>query len=67
MYRPVLLNGCGSDNEDSRTCWAYGAGGKLQLPGFGVEMAIKNMEYSAMDDKKVCVQCNATVQMSVKL
>ena len=25
----------------------------LQVPGFGVEMALKNMEYSALDDSKV--------------
>ena len=30
-----------------------GTGEPLQLPGFGVELAIKNMEYSAMDDSKV--------------
>jgi len=24
----------------------------LQVPGFGVEMALKNMEYSALDDSK---------------
>ena len=34
-----------------------GTGELLQLPGFGVELAIKNMEYSAMDDSKVSPIC----------
>ncbi len=35
------------------TCLELGTSEALQLPGFGVELAIKNMEYSAMDDSKV--------------
>ena len=35
------------------TCLELGTAEALQLPGFGVELAIKNMEYSAMDDTKV--------------
>ena len=58
IYRPVLLGGCaaatGGGNDDSaEQCFDLGAGDNLQLPGFGVEMVIKNMEYSALDDKKV--------------
>ena len=45
-YRPVLLEGC----QGADTCAQLGVGGALQLPGYGVEMAIKNMEYSALDD-----------------
>lgn len=48
-YRPVLLPGCKAVDE----CAKWGVGGNLQLPGYGVEMAIKNMEYSALDDAKV--------------
>ena len=33
--------------------WSLGRQMLCQLPGFGVELAIKNMEYSAMDDTKV--------------
>ena len=35
------------------TCLELGTAEALQLPGFGVELAIKNMEYSAVDDTKV--------------
>lgn len=52
VYRPVLLEGCASGG----TCLELGTGGPLQLPGFGVELAIKNMEYSALDDSKVTCQ-----------
>lgn len=51
IYRPVLLEGCSSDREDTNQCFDLGTGDSLQLPGFGVEMAVKNMEYSALDDK----------------
>jgi len=53
VYRPVLLEGCGSqgDGEAGEQCFDLGTGDNLQLPGFGVEMAVKNMEYSALDDK----------------
>ena len=33
-------------------CGRLGSEGRLVLPGFGVEAVLKNMEYSAMDDKK---------------
>ena len=32
-------------------CGRLGSEGRLVLPGFGVEAVLKNMEYSAMDDK----------------
>ena len=51
--RPVLLAGCNAPLGEVDTCMFLGTGGSLQLPGFGVEMAIKNMEYSALDDSKV--------------
>ncbi len=50
IYRPVLLSSC--PNVEG-TCLELGSSDALQLPGFGVELAIKNMEYSAMDDSKV--------------
>ena len=50
VYRPALLSGC--QNVEG-TCLELGRSDALQLPGFGVELAIKNMEYSAMDDSKV--------------
>jgi UDP-glucose:glycoprotein glucosyltransferase len=51
VYRPVAaLDACGA--EAASACTFLGAGGRLQLPGFGVEMAVKNMEYSALDDSK---------------
>ncbi|KAK9811403.1 hypothetical protein WJX72_003341 [[Myrmecia] bisecta] len=53
-YRPVRLEGClSTDQLGEQQCSALGTGEALQLPGFGVEMAIKNMEYSALDDSKV--------------
>ena len=50
-YRPALLPNCTSLPEGS--CSLAGAGDRLQLPGWGVELAVKNMEYSALDDAKV--------------
>ncbi len=44
--RPVALAGC-----DAGPCGGHGAGGPLRLGGFGVELALKNMEYKAMDEK----------------
>ena len=44
--RPLALEGC-----DARACGDYGRGGPLQLAGYGVELALKNMEYKAMDEK----------------
>jgi hypothetical protein len=53
VYRPVLQEVCRSGADAATACSFHGAGPPLQLPGFGVEMAIKNMEYSALDDSKV--------------
>ncbi len=50
--RPVALAGC-----DAGPCSGHGAGGPLRLGGFGVELALKNMEYKAMDEKvRACVR-----------
>ena len=44
------LEGPGTD-----PCLAAGTDGSLVLPGYGVELAIKNMEYNARDDtQQVC-------------
>jgi UDP-glucose:glycoprotein glucosyltransferase len=53
-YRPVLLPGCGGKGD---ACVDLGTGELLQLPGFGVELALKNMEYSALDDSNVSHHC----------
>ena len=37
------------------SCAELGFGPHVTLPGFGVEMAVKNMEYSALDDRKVII------------
>ena len=50
IYRPALLSSC---QRVEGTCLELGTSEALQLPGFGVELAIKNMEYSAVDDSKV--------------
>lgn len=34
-------------------CGSVGAGETLNLGGYGVELALKNMEYKAMDDSTV--------------
>ena len=47
-WRPVPAEGCPGAGD----CAALGTGGRLVLPGYGVEMAIKNMEYNARDDSK---------------
>lgn len=54
-FRPVLLTGCRAPERKVDECVLLGTGGPLQLPAFGVEMAVKNMEYSALDDSKACV------------
>lgn len=47
-WRPINKAGCGS------TCTNLGlqssGGGAMRIPGYGVELAIKNMEYNARDD-----------------
>ena len=56
VYRPVLLPACYAPKHEVDECTFLGTGEQLQLPGYGVEMAIKNMEYSALDDSKVRVK-----------
>lgn len=34
-------------------CGSVGAGQTLNMGGYGVELALKNMEYKAMDDSAV--------------
>lgn len=55
IYRPVFLPGCLSEAEVMDSCAELGFGPHVTLPGFGVEMAVKNMEYSALDDRKVII------------
>lgn len=58
-WRPVL-GGSGSAcaaADEVHPCTRLGTEGPLVLPGYGVELALKNMEYNAQDDsKKVCLQ-----------
>ena len=51
MYavRPMLMPGC----MEGGACSLLGTEGPLHLAGYGVELAIKNMEYSALDDSQV--------------
>lgn len=50
VVRPVLPYGC---EKYTRSCAAVGASDNLNLGGYGVELALKNMEYKAMDDSTV--------------
>ncbi|KAF9685018.1 hypothetical protein SADUNF_Sadunf03G0010600 [Salix dunnii] len=50
VVRPVLPSGCESKVGQ---CVAVGASGALNLGGYGVELALKNMEYKAMDDSAI--------------
>lgn len=50
VLRPVLASGCKQKTEE---CASVGAGGVLNLGGYGVELALKNMEYKAIDDSDV--------------
>ncbi|KAK9053691.1 hypothetical protein SSX86_024765 [Deinandra increscens subsp. villosa] len=50
VVRPVLPSGCESK---SGHCGAVGTGEPLNLGGYGVELALKNMEYKAMDDSEI--------------
>ena len=58
-YRPVLLDGCvGPGSEVTPDgCEVLGVSEQLQIGGYGVELAIKNMEYSALDDSQVQLNC----------
>ncbi|XP_031384011.1 UDP-glucose:glycoprotein glucosyltransferase [Punica granatum] len=50
VVRPVLPTGC---ETKAGVCGAIGAGDPVNLGGYGVELALKNMEYKAMDDTTV--------------
>lgn len=66
VLRPVFEKSCLNDEKAVKQCTAYGAFNYdgdtknekedkddelLRVPGFGVELAIKNMEYKAVDDQ----------------
>ncbi|KAG0591180.1 hypothetical protein KC19_1G156300 [Ceratodon purpureus] len=50
IVRPVLSSGC---ERDAERCARSGSGGPVNLGGYGVELALKNMEYRAIDDSEV--------------
>ncbi|KAL6178989.1 hypothetical protein ACLB2K_050505 [Fragaria x ananassa] len=50
VVRPVLPSGCEAEID---RCSAVGAKDSLNLGGYGVELALKNMEYKAMDDSTI--------------
>ncbi|XVF67689.1 hypothetical protein PTKIN_Ptkin10aG0141700 [Pterospermum kingtungense] len=50
VVRPVLPSGC---EAGVGLCGAVGARDSLNLGGYGVELALKNMEYKAMDDSAI--------------
>ncbi|URE03054.1 udp-glucose glycoprotein [Musa troglodytarum] len=50
VVRPVLPPGCQSV---SSYCSAVGSSDAVNLGGYGVELALKNMEYKAMDDTMI--------------
>ncbi|GLJ16960.1 hypothetical protein SUGI_0293070 [Cryptomeria japonica] len=50
IVRPVIPSGCESKAE---YCSAVGTGNIVNLGGYGVELALKNMEYKAIDDSEV--------------
>ncbi|KAL5787384.1 hypothetical protein ACOSP7_004333 [Xanthoceras sorbifolium] len=50
VVRPVLPSGC---EAKVGLCGAVGATDSLNLGGYGVELALKNMEYKAMDDSMI--------------
>ena len=50
VVRPVLPSGCQSITGH---CAAVGTSDLVNLGGYGVELALKNMEYKAMDDSAI--------------
>lgn len=50
VVRPVLPSGCQSE---SGHCAVVGTSDPVNLGGYGVELALKNMEYKAMDDSAI--------------
>ena len=51
-WRPVVPSSC-LRGRDLGSCGGLGADTKVAVAGFGVELAIKNMEYKAVDDSAV--------------
>ncbi|XP_050375561.1 UDP-glucose:glycoprotein glucosyltransferase [Argentina anserina] len=50
VVRQVLPSGCEAEID---RCGAVGVNNSLNLGGYGVELALKNMEYKAMDDSMI--------------
>ncbi|KAI3966207.1 hypothetical protein MKW92_005125, partial [Papaver armeniacum] len=50
VFRPVLPSGC---EATTGSCGAVGTGDALNLGGYGVVLALKNMEYKTMDDSAI--------------
>ncbi|KAK7302415.1 hypothetical protein RJT34_13304 [Clitoria ternatea] len=50
VLRPVLPAGC---QANFGHCGSVGASESVNLGGYGVELALKNMEYKAMDDSTI--------------
>lgn len=50
VVRPVLPSGC---QAVTSYCSAIGTSDAVNLGGYGVELALKNMEYKAMDDSAI--------------
>lgn len=50
VVRPVLPSGC---EANVGICGAVGVKDSLNLGGYGVELALKNMEYKAIDDSTI--------------
>lgn len=50
MVRPVLPSGC---QAVTSYCGGIGTSDAVHLGGYGVELALKNMEYKAMDDSAI--------------
>lgn len=50
VVRPVLPSGC---EANVGICGVVGAKDSLNLGGYGVELALKNMEYKAIDDSMI--------------
>lgn len=50
-WRP-LFDTAACAGSEVQACTRLGTGERLVLPGYGVELALKNMEYNAQDDKK---------------
>lgn len=50
VARQVLPSGCDAEIDH---CGAVGTRDSVNLGGYGVELALKNMEYKAMDDSTI--------------